>query len=338
MIVTVTPNPGLDLTYTLAPGDALTRDDIEVHRAASVSIEASGKGVNVTRTLAGAGVASLAVLGVGGATGAQLVQLLDRDGVRHSAVTTAGATRVNTTVLAPGGPTTKLNGPGAAFSDAEQDALVAATAQALAAGATWLAVCGSLPPGADGGLVTRLIEVARAAGVRCAVDSSGEALAAALHTGADLFSPNARELAAVSPAVAAALEGGLEALAEAAAGFAADHGCELLVSLGADGAIWTDGTVALHARGQAAVPVNTAGAGDALMSGWLAGGSDPSSRLVRAVIWGRAACLSPTTVMNPGDLDPDDGPAVEVSETARGVRRSAADPTGQPPTSATAHA
>ncbi|MFZ0158684.1 MAG: PfkB family carbohydrate kinase, partial [Kineosporiaceae bacterium] len=198
--------------------------------------------------------------------------------------------------------------------------------------------CGSLPPGADGTLVTRLIATARAGGVRCAVDSSGEALAAAIEAGADLLSPNARELAGVSPAVAAALADGLEALADVATDFSADHGCELLVSLGADGAIWTDGTVALHARGRAAVPVNTAGAGDALLAGWLAGGSDPTQRLVRAVTWGRAACLSPTTVIGPGELDQDDGPTVEVSTSARGMRRSAADPSGHPPTGATAHA
>ncbi len=313
MIVTVTPNPGLDLTYTLAPGDALSRNDIEVHRAASVTIEASGKGVNVTRTLAGAGVDSLAVLGAGGPTGAQLVQLLDRDGVRHRTVRTAGATRVNTTVLTPGGPTIKINGPGAAFSPAEQDALVRSTAEAIADGATWLAICGSLPPGAGADLVARLIGVARAGGVRCAVDSSGPALAAAIAAGADVFSPNAQELAAVSPAVTAALPAGLGALAEAATGFSAEHACELLVSLGADGALWTDGSLTLHARAPAAVPVNTAGAGDTLLSGWLAGGSDPARRLARAVSWGRAACLSPTTVIDPGDIDPAGVAAVQVT-------------------------
>jgi 1-phosphofructokinase len=71
--------------------------------------------------------------------------------------------------------------------------------------------------------------------------------------------------------------------------------------------VWTDGVDARHATGASIVPQNTAGAGDALLSGWLAGpvGGSPSSaesgddgdrRLARGVAWGAAACLSPGTV------------------------------------------
>jgi 1-phosphofructokinase len=72
-----------------------------------------------------------------------------------------------------------------------------------------------------------------------------------------------------------------------------------LVSLGADGALFTDGDVMLHGHGPALVPVNTAGAGDALLSGWLAGAGTTTDRLSRAIRWGRAACLAPTTVAPP---------------------------------------
>jgi 1-phosphofructokinase len=46
---------------------------------------------------------------------------------------------------------------------------------------------------------------------------------------------------------------------------------------------------------------NTAGAGDALLAGWLAGG-DSHARLARAVRWGRATCLAATTVADPAAL------------------------------------
>lgn len=308
LVVTVTPNASLDLTYLLADGDALTSDDVEVHRAGGVTIEASGKGVNVSRTLALAGRPGVAVLPAGGATGAHLADLLVRDGVPHRVVPVAGDTRVNTSVLTPGGPTTKINGPGAALSAGEVAALLAAVADVLGGpvgrpgGTVWVAVCGSLPPGVPASLVADLVGLAHVHGARCAVDTSGEALAVALEAGADLFAPNVGELAAVRPALRDALDGTSRAdlvplVLDAARAEAAARGCELLVSLGASGAVWSDGDRALHAAGVPVVPLNTAGAGDALLAGWLAGGDDPQRRLERAVAWGSAACLSATTVM-----------------------------------------
>ena len=51
MIVTVTPNPSIDRTVTLAA--PLTRG--AVHRVTSVTTEPGGKGVNVARALTLAG-------------------------------------------------------------------------------------------------------------------------------------------------------------------------------------------------------------------------------------------------------------------------------------------
>jgi 1-phosphofructokinase len=72
----------------------------------------------------------------------------------------------------------------------------------------------------------------------------------------------------------------------------------------------------LHGRGRPITPVNTAGAGDALLAGWLAepdpgGDSDPQRRLARAVSWAASACLSTTTVF-PAPPDPGETDAVVV--------------------------
>ena len=319
MIVTVTPSPSLDLTYVLpAPLDP----DTEVHRARTSSVEASGKGVNVSRALARMGVATVAVLPVAGATGRQLLGLLDDDGVAHRAVEQSGMTRVNTSVLQPG-RTTKVNAPARPPTIAETDMLVAATSGALAhareadpGSAHWLAVCGSLAGGRAEDVLRRLVAAAHAAGARCAVDTSSGALAAAVRAGADLLSPNAVELAdLVGPDQAFAtgerVDPGI--VADVAAGVARATGGQLLVSLGPQGAVWTDGVEARHAAGPAVEPQNTAGAGDALLAGWLAGpvGAGPSSaesgeegelRLARGVAWGAATCLSPGTVAPPAML------------------------------------
>ena len=302
MIVTVTANPSLDLTYVLphkaAPG-------VEVQRALTATLEASGKGVNVSRALTAADRATYAVLPVGGAVGRHVLELLDAAGVPYGAVPVGGSTRVNTSVLQPGGRTLKLNGPGSVMSAIDEEAVLVTVEAAVRAaptdGQTWLAICGSLPPGVDASFVVRLVQAAHAVGARCAVDTSGPALAVALAAGADLLAPNAAELFEVS---AGARTAGTDpvALPSAVTALAAQTGCQLLVSLGAAGALWTDGVQCLRASGPALTPVNTAGAGDAL-AGWLAAAGDPATRLERGVRWGRSACLAPTTV----DLAPGHG-------------------------------
>ncbi len=297
MIITVTPNPGLDLTYTLpeAP-DA----DVDVHRATSSTLEASGKGVNVSRVLARVGVPTCTVLPAGGPTGRYLAELLVDDHVPHRITQQAGDTRVNTTALRPGGVTVKLNGPGGALSSAEQENLLHETALALeearkgAEGTVWVAICGSLPPGVGTQLVVDLVDLAHRYGAKCAVDASGEALTAALNARADLLAPNRLELAEVSPS--AQTTGSIEELADAARALALETRTALLISLGRDGALYTDGRQVLHGWGPPLTPVNTAGAGDALLAGWLSTDADATVRLERAINWGRSACLAVTTV------------------------------------------
>lgn len=327
MIVTVTPNPALDLTYTFAePADG----DVDVQRAATSSLEASGKGVNVSRALTKVGIPTCAVLPAGGATGRALVELLDDEGVAYRMTAQSGDTRVNTTALRPGGVTVKLNGPGVTLNGGEQDALLQHAAEALrdardrTDGEVWLAVCGSLPPGADGRLVVAMVETAHRHGARCAVDASGDALVAALGAGADLLAPNRAELAAVDPSVP--VSGPLDELADAARALSQRTGTALLISLGSEGALYTDGRHVIHGHGPALTPVNTAGAGDALLSGWLAHGGEARDRLARAVTWGRSACMADTTVdptPGAGDTAPVTVVDLDWSEVVTQEKRSA---------------
>lgn len=308
-IVTVTPNPSLDLTYTLRADQS---DAAEVMRAAGSTLEASGKGVNVSRALHAVGVPTCAVLPVGGRTGRFLTDLLADDGVPHRVTRQAGETRVNVTALRPGERTVKLNGPGSVMSREEMDDLVGAVDRALAdaladrgpdeatePGRVWLAIAGSLPPGAGPDLVTRLVRAAHARGASCAVDAAGPALSAALDARANLLCPNRFELADICPDVAP--EDEPARVGDLARRLAASAGVSLLVSAGAQGALYTDGTTVLHGWAAPLTPVNTAGAGDALLAGWLAACGTPSQRLANAMAWGRSACLSATTV------DPEPG-------------------------------
>lgn len=308
MIITVTMNPALDLTYTLPESSDA---DVDVHRATSSTLEASGKGVNISRALAKIGTPTCAVFPAGGPAGRALAELLDDDAVVHRVTPQAGETRINTTAVRPGGQTVKLNGPGANLSGDEQAGLLRETASALEdapSGATvWVAVCGSLPPGVGAGFVVDLVELAHRHGAKCAVDASGDALGAALGAGADLLAPNRFELAEVASSIPPS--GSIDDLADATQALSRQTGSALLISLGPDGALYTDGLQTLHGWGPALTPVNTAGAGDALLAGWLASDAEPKARLSQAITWGRSACLADTTV----DPHPGAGDAAPIT-------------------------
>ena len=297
MIVTVTVNPSLDRTYTI--GSVVLG---QVNRAEGDTVEACGKGVNVSRALCAAEVPTMAVLTAGGSEGEQLRELLEGERLPHALVSTRVPTRTNITVAEPG-RTTKMNASGHALTPADYEALVGMVAQ-QARPARWVVISGSVPPEAPDDLVPRLVTAARAAGARVAVDASGAVLGAAAGVAPDLLAPNADELAELT-ARPLVRDGSvlLDAALDAAVSVSRRTGSGLLVSLGEGGALWVGqgGARILHAVAPPVIPVNTVGAGDALLAGWLAGEKsedDAAARLARAVAWGTAACLMPGTAGN----------------------------------------
>ena len=208
-----------------------------------------------------------------------------------------------------GGVGTKINAAGPELSAGELDRLVQETT-AAGRGASWLALCGSLPPGAPADLYARVVARGRGAGSRVAVDSSGAALEATLVEGPDLIKPNLEELAVLVGRGLSSFGDVLEAAKEVRAeGVGA-----VLVSLGADGAVLADGEGALHADTPPFTPRSTVGAGDALLAGYLfAEGDGREAALVEAVAWGAAAARLPGS-RGPGPSDLDRG-AVRIHKS-----------------------
>lgn len=302
MITTVTPNPSFDLTYRV--GGLIAG---AVQRAEEVSVEAGGKGVNVSRNLVRNGVASRAVVPVGWAEGERFLSLLA--GFEVIRVPISEDARMNLSLVEPGGVVTKINAPGPKLSEAEIALFIEETAK-TASGSEWLAICGSLPAGMDANLYATLVEVAREAGCRVAADTSGAPLAAALEAGPDLVKPNHEELAELVGRKLATFGDVLEAAkAVRAVGVA-----NALVSLGPDGAMLVGEAGAFHAETPPFTPKSTVGAGDSLLSGFLAaGGSGAEAALVEAVAWGAAAAKLPGTAgPEPEDLDRE---SVSLSRT-----------------------
>jgi 1-phosphofructokinase len=294
VIVTLTLNPSVDRTVEV---DALIRG--AVLRARASHVDPGGKGVNVARALAANGRKTRAVLPAGGWEGEQLAALLGPHDVPVVLVPVTGSVRANVSVVEPDGTVTKLNEPGPALTAAEVEAVVAATVTAAAA-AEWVAISGSLPPGAPVDVYARLVERLRPAGVRVAVDSSGPPLVAALAATPDLVKPNREELAEATGHSIATLG---EALAAAEA-LRRRGPRTVLASLGADGALLVGVEGAYHGEAPVPRPRSAVGAGDALLAGFLAGGGSGPAALTEALAWGAAAASLPGSQMpGPGDLD-----------------------------------
>jgi 1-phosphofructokinase len=296
MIVTVTPNPSLDRTFEV---DAFASG--QMLRAKAVHVDPGGKGVNVSRALVAHGHRSRAVLPVGGFEGSELASLLEDLGIEVVTVPIAESVRSNVTVVDGDGMVTKLNAPGPTLSQSEVGALVERTVEA-AAGAAWVAACGSLPPGVPVTLYGRLVSAVQAAGGRIAVDTSDAALETVLAAGPDLIKPNRDELAEAAGMA-------IETLGDVMAGAEKlrSHGVRnVLVSLGPDGAVLVDEAGGTHAESPALVPRSTVGAGDALLAGFLSAGGLGTEALAEGVAWGAAACRLPGTAMpGPGDVEKD---------------------------------
>ena len=314
MIVTVTPNPSVDRTVGV---DGLERG--EVLRTSAQQLDPGGKGINVARALHANGHPTRAVVPFGGASGAQLMALLDDTGLEVVAVPIAGSVRSNITIVEPDGTVTKLNEPGPALSDEELTRLVAATGQA-SQDADWLVICGSLPPGTSVQLLHDLVAAGRAAGARVAIDTSEEALLAALDAQPDLVKPNAEELAGATGRSLATLSDA----ADAARQLLARGVGAVLASLGPDGALYVDADTCVHALLPVTTPRSTVGAGDSTLAGFLTASEHPSAGLRAAVAYGAAAVSLPgSQVPGPGDLHLD---AVEVHTDPDRARRLAGAP------------
>lgn len=303
MILTLTPNPSFDRTVVL--DGELARG--QVHRVASVSSQAGGKGVNISRAAVRAGIPSVAVVPAE-KDDPFVIELLGA-GVDCRPVRPAGGVRVNLTITEPDGTTTKLNSPGAEVSADHLEAMAGAVL-ARAAVADWTVLAGSLPAGAPPGFYADLVRRLAEVGARVAVDTSDAALqslvAALPESAPALMKPNVEELASFTGRAPEALETDpVEAVAAARALVERGVGA-VLATLGAHGAVLVTCQGAWHATPPPTTVVSTVGAGDSSLFGYVLGdirGLPAPDRLALAVAYGSAAAGLPgTTIPRPSQL------------------------------------
>jgi 1-phosphofructokinase family hexose kinase len=296
VILTVTPNPALDLTWRV---DGLTPG--ATHRVPAGAARAGGKGVNVARILHTEGHPVIALTTAGGTTGAEFEAELTASGVAHRLIPVGAATRRSVAVVdAASGETSILNEIGAPLRPEDAAALVE-TAARLGRTARAVAVCGSLPPGIGDDDLGRMVGDLVGAGIPVVADTSGTALLAAARAGAHALKPNRDELESAT--------GHTDPVTGAATLIAL--GARLVVvSLGAEGLVVVDrDRPPVHARLPRPLHGNATGAGDAAVAAIaiaLAGARTVESVDLdllarRATAWSASAVLMPLA----GELSPD---------------------------------
>ena len=189
MILTVTPNAALDVTYEL--------ERLRLHEASnrvrSVARRAGGKGINVARLLHQLGEEAAVVGFLGGLPGAAAREDLAASGLRDETIAIAAETRLTVFVLEESGEVTGLSEPGSRVQETEWRALEQ-RCQELLGEAEGMALSGSLPPGAPPDGLRRLVELARGTGVPAIVDSRDEWLRHGVESAPAIVKVNQEEL------------------------------------------------------------------------------------------------------------------------------------------------
>lgn len=289
-VLTLTLNPSLDIATTVE--QVRSTDKL---RCVTPKTDPGGGGINVARAITRLGGAATAIFTAGGPNGRALEELLATDGIPSQPLRIDGSTRQSFTVFERSTQQQyRFVMPGPEL-DAPECQRCIDHVRALMDDADYLVASGSLSPGAPTDLYPRIARLSLEQGTRLILDTSGEALAAALEEPIYLIKPNARELRALAndPSLD---DDGLVCFARE---LVSAGKCQIVaLSLGERGAalITTDQVSVVSSP---PVEIQSAvGAGDSFVGALtlsLARGQDVGTALRFGVAAGSAALLTPGT-------------------------------------------
>lgn len=256
-VVTVTLNPALDKTVTLA--------GLEIgglNRVQNMRLDPGGKGINVAKVLKKFDVEVTAAGLIAGAQGQQLLKQVEREAIKVRFVNVQGETRTNLKVVdETTKTTTEINEPGFTVSADNLAQFRQELLQLLDAAAV-LVIGGSLPPGVPEDIYRDYIELANSKGVKAILDADGQAFREGLKAKPFAVKPNIHELEEL-------LGQKLETVQEiVSAGKAlVQQGISLvIISMGSRGSIVLDEKEVYQVTPFSITPQSTVGAGDSMVA------------------------------------------------------------------------
>lgn len=290
MIYTITLNTALDRTLWI---NQIHRDDC--NRIEREQSYAGGKGVDVSKVLTTLGIANKALGFVGGFAGEELEGLLINEGIACDFVRISGETRTNLILNDMScGSQTLFNARGPEVKPYELMQFIHKVEKL--ADPQYVIISGSLPPGVNPEIYRKIIEIVKDHGAKVVLDTDGEPLRTALQGRPDIIKPNLYEL---SRLVGEDLLG-IDAVVGAARTICRQGIAIVLVSMGVKGILLVTETEQCLAMPPAIDVVNTIGAGDSAVAGFVYGlvqGKSLRDSLICAVAAGTATTLRPGTAL-----------------------------------------
>lgn len=261
-IATITVNPAIDQTVSV--------DDFQVgnvNRSQWMRFDAGGKGVNVASFLADYGM-EVAVTGFLGEENADVFERhFKRKSIEDRFIRVPGETRINIKIMDEANQTTTdLNTPGQIPGEYAVSRFYEQV-EAMMEACDCFILSGNLQAGLPPTFYADLITLLKSKKRRVVLDTSGDALTASLKAGPNLIKPNIHELSAL-------VNKPLNKIAEvyrSAFSLLNDETTLVVVSMGADGALFVDKDQAFVARPPSIPVKSTVGAGDAMVAGLVAG-------------------------------------------------------------------
>ena len=262
MITSVSLNPSIDRTLTVenfTPGG--------LNRVLSKNDVAGGKGINVALTLSGLGLDSKCIGFMYRESSSLFEKRLMMNSTPYDFIWCDGSARTNVKVFdRAAGVVTELNESGEPVDEAALSKMVDMVVR-HAEDSDYLILSGSMPPGCPQDYYRTLINAVDGLGCRCILDADGERLKYGLEARPFMIKPNRFELETMT----GVRLNSLSEIRDAALRYTDEGVSVVAVSLGAEGALITDGDETLFAPRVNLEVKGTVGAGDAMVAGLAAG-------------------------------------------------------------------
>ena len=260
MIYTVTLNPSLDYVMNVKKFDVGS-----VNRSTSETVMPGGKGINVSLMLKELGFETKAMGFLAGFTGQEIRKLILEKGVSENFLfLKEGFSRINVKLKMH--EETEVNGAGPAVSDSEKELFFDRLEKELQAGDV-LVLSGSIPKGMSSSVYGDIMDRLSGRDVRIVADVSGKMLLDVLPRRPFLIKPDHHEL---GDFFAQRIESREQAVFYAQK-LQALGAVNVLVSLAGDGAVLVTEQAVYYADAPSGTVVNSVGAGDSSVAGFLAG-------------------------------------------------------------------
>lgn len=259
MILTVTMNPSVDISYPLKKFNLNT-----VNRASDVIKTPGGKGLNVTRVLKQLNNKVVATGLIGGALGMDIQKKLTEMDIESKFFEISGETRNCIAILHEGNQTEILeNGPVIRQSESEK---FLEYFEKLVQEVEIISISGSLPNGLKDDYYSKMIEICNKYGKSVVLDCSGKALVEVLKNKykPKVIKPNTEEL---SQLIGKNVSKNIEELKEILKNKLFDGIEWIIVSLGADGTFAKHNDKFYKVNVPKIQVVNPVGSGDSTVAG-----------------------------------------------------------------------